>query len=778
MPIRLSGMSSGLDTEALVTALVSSYSLQKDNLVKAQTKLSWKQDAWKTMNTKIYGFYTGTLSSMQYSKNYALKKATISNSNYATVSASTSAVTGTQSLKVKKMAASGYLTGGQIAAKASSGSSKITGDTKLSAIQGMSDSVSGNLKITSEGKTSQIALSSDMTVNQFVAKLKDAGVNANFDENNQRFFVSAKTSGADHDFSLSAVDANGNSALNALGLNGATVNNLDEVIRPYKAVTDNANYVDETAQAAYDSKINQFNAGLKNQLSAVKSQNQQNTLLSYQKQYAQSFAATASASSLTDASDALDAELATLRTRKQELDQKNTDGTITDDEKTELSTVSTKISAASTVLEKMGNGTWTDTDRTNYVNEIETSLNNGTDKLNTLTEGILNTYREAGIISATDTTSVTIDAEKGSVQIHDTVGMQNKLKDDGTIDTDNYTYTQAIANGSTIATEARDAAQADYDYAQRMVDAYNVARQGETAPGYAAALSQLGITSTGGIGAVRVYGSDSEIELNGATFKNNTNTYSINGLTITATAVTGDTAVSITTENDVDGIYDQIKSFLSEYNSMIKDIDTAYNASSAKGYEPLTSEEKSAMTDDEVDKWEKKVKDSLLRKDSTLGAVSSALKTDMLKSFNINGKNYSLASFGITTAGYFTSTANERGVFHIDGDEDDATTKSNTDKLKAAIANDPDAVISFFSQLSQSVYKDLGKRMQTSSISSAFTIYNDKELAKEYSDYTTKISNKEDEVSKWEDYYYTKFTRMESALASLNSQSSSLSGLF
>lgn len=49
MPIRLSGMSSGLDTDAIVQALVSSYSTTKTNLEKAQTKLSWKQDAWKTV---------------------------------------------------------------------------------------------------------------------------------------------------------------------------------------------------------------------------------------------------------------------------------------------------------------------------------------------------------------------------------------------------------------------------------------------------------------------------------------------------------------------------------------------------------------------------------------------------------------------------------------------------------------------------------------------------------------------------------------------------------
>ena len=49
MAIRLSGMVSGMDTESLVSALVSSYKLKKDNLVKAQTKLSWKQEKWKTI---------------------------------------------------------------------------------------------------------------------------------------------------------------------------------------------------------------------------------------------------------------------------------------------------------------------------------------------------------------------------------------------------------------------------------------------------------------------------------------------------------------------------------------------------------------------------------------------------------------------------------------------------------------------------------------------------------------------------------------------------------
>ena len=94
------------------------------------------------------------------------------------------------------------------------------------------------------------------------------------------------------------------------------------------------------------------------------------------------------------------------------------------------------------------------------------------------------------------------------------------------------------------------------------------------------------------------------------------------------------------------------------------------------------------------------------------------------------------------------------------------------------ISNDPDTVISFFSQLSTQLYTDLGKKMSASSTSSAYTIYNDKQMNTQYSEYNTKISAAEDKVTTWEDYYYSKFSAMESALAKMNAQSSSLSGLF
>ena len=82
------------------------------------------------------------------------------------------------------------------------------------------------------------------------------------------------------------------------------------------------------------------------------------------------------------------------------------------------------------------------------------------------------------------------------------------------------------------------------------------------------------------------------IYLNGARYENNDNTFEINGLTFTALATTAENEeITVTTEQDTDGIYDMIKNFLKEYNAVLNEMDKLYNAESAKGYEPLTDEE-------------------------------------------------------------------------------------------------------------------------------------------------------------------------------------------
>ena len=509
MPIRITGLASGLDTEAIISALVSSYNYKTEKYKKAQTKLSWKQDAWKTLNTKIYSLYN-SVGTMRYSSAYNMCTATVSDSTKATVSANSSAVNGVQTLQIKSVARSEYITGA--AMSKSNSDDKVSGSSTLREL-GYTGGES-TIKITNHetGETTDITVTSDMTIKEFVDAVNETGVKASFDEKNQRIFLSSASTGADNGFDLKAQDGNGDDALYALGL-----------------------------------------------------------------------------------------------------------------------------SMESTV------------------------------------------------------------------------------------------YQSTAYNAGNSRTEAADA----------------------------------------------------KIILNGAEYTSSTNEFTVNGISITALAVTGENEeLSLTVATDTQGLYDKIKEFLTSYNTLINEITSLYNADSASGYEPLTDDEKDQMSDAEIEKWEDKIKSALLRRDDTLQSIMNGMTTAMSKSYTINGKSYNLSSFGIMTLGSLNAAKNEQYAYHIDGDEDDSATSGNADKLMAAIKEDPDGVVEFMKQLATGLYNSIDAKMKSTTLSSSYVVYNDKEMASEYSDYTDLITKWEEKLTEQEDYYYKKFAAMETALANLNSQTSALSGLF
>lgn len=567
MAIRITGMNSGLDTESIISELVKAKSTKKDSLVKAQTKLQWKQDAWKELNTKVYTLYSKTLSNMRLQGDYYKKTTKVSNSNAASVITGANAVNGVQTLKIDKLAKSGYLTGAELTTTKTNGDgttttekAKYDSSTKLGEM-GITFT-DGKAKIDLEvgGKDKGFEITANMTVNDLVNKFKDAGLNASFDAKNQRFFISSKETGAAGNFDITG------DAAKVLGLKALTVEKKAEYEQYCKYDENSGAYV-------------------------VKDE-------------------------YKDGTGAIKAE-------------------------------------------------------------VKAAVDKALDELNA------------------------------------------------------YSY-----------------------------------------------------------GATKIDGQDAEITLNGAKFTSSTNTFQINGLTITANTET-DEEFTITTENDTDGIYDMIKNFFKEYNTLINEMDSLYNADSTKGYEPLTDEEKEAMSEKEIEKWEEKIKDSILRKDSTLSSVASAMKSIMAQGIdmkdekgnplrdakgNAYGKLY-LSDFGINTLGYFTAKDNEKGAYHIDGDPDDTSTSGNGDKLKTAIANDPDKVVAFFTQLSKNLYEKLGDMMKKTDYSSSFTLYDDVSMKEEYDDYTSKIKTQEQKITDFEDRYYKKFSAMETALAKLSSKESAISGL-
>ena len=509
--IRITGMNSGLDTDAMVRELVNAYEKQGEKYTKAKTKTEWKQEAWTNLNNKIKNFFTKQASNMRFSSSYSKKKTTVSDSSKASVIAGNSAVNGTQTLEVKELAKSAYLTSGEITVKDENGKDVKASRTTTLADLGLNISGEIELKIGKGAKDASgnytefvnppIRVTKDTTLAELQGQIGAAGFNSSYDEATGRFFISSRESGEANDFGFVSDDAGGK--------------------------------------------------------------------------------------------------------------------------------------------------------------KVQELLKLGT------------------------------------------------------------------ANG-----------------------------------------------------ASKIDGSDAEIKLNGATFKSATNNFSINGLTITAKEKTSG-AISLVTDMDYDEIYDNVKNFFKEYNSLMNEMDKLYNAASSKGYEPLTSEEKDAMTDDEVEKWETKIKDSLLRGDSELDTISSAMRQAMLSTFDIDGKTYSLSSFGINTLGYFEAADNEKNAYHIDGDKDDSSTSGNDDKLRAMIASNPTATASFFQQLSSKLYDAMNKiQSRSDSYTSFGNFFSDKKLQNDYVEKDKQVTKWEKYVADQEEKYYKQFTAMESAMSSLNSQQSYISQLF
>lgn len=278
-----------------------------------------------------------------------------------------------------------------------------------------------------------------------------------------------------------------------------------------------------------------------------------------------------------------------------------------------------------------------------------------------------------------------------------------------------------------------------------------------------------GDTSTG---MVVTAASDSEVEYNGVTLKSDTTDISIGGVTATLIATTGNDTVNITVTSDASSIYDSVKDFITEYNSILSELNTKYNAESSKGYEVLTDDQKKAMSDDEVDKWNTKIKNSLLRRDSTVDGLVSTMRNSLLGSVTAsNGKKYSLANLGITTS----TDYKENGLLHIKGDEDDSVYADSENTLKKMIEEDPNTVMDVMTGLLSNLYSKLGDKMGSTTLSSALTFYNDKEMTKQLKDYKKEISNWDTKLSTLENRYYSQFTAMEKAMASMQSKQNALS---
>lgn len=741
MPIRFTGMNSGLQTDLIIQELVKGQKAKVDNAKKVHTAFQWKQDAWKELNTKALKLHK-MIDSMRWSDAFVKKTSKVSNTAKASVVTGDTAVKGVQELQVNELAKTAYLTGGKITAASGE-------NTKLSALTGgpANDNDTISLTVNSGGKDQKIELTGASTIKDVVNQLKNAGLNASFDANNGRFFISSKTMGASGDFTITADNENGFKALSALRINDQKTNMaVYEKLAAIGEFDGNGDFVlkkpgeyEELIKSFTDSRIAADKASLKSTNDALAVIDKRiDTKLSAYRDY------------LADpARGNLDPTDVANMTTKQVMDKMQS---ISDDNKKALGDA--------------------EKDLKDYYDNVAANPGLADPDVEKALKDAITAEKE----KQKDFTALKFDDYNAAAYEKDMTTIFGELKTDGSGDREgggledkkSELETQLTPPNASDPDSVRDNYRAEAE--KQVEDDIKFAHEALSKP-IDSAPDPL----------TRIKGQDAKITLNGAEFTSNTNTFTINGLTINAIQKTdpGET-ITITTEDDTQGIYDTIKNFIKEYNALINEMDRLYNADSNRDYKPLTEEEKEAMSEKEIEEWEKKIKDSVLRRDSSLFDISNVMKNAMMSGVKVNGKDKEmhLSDFGIEALSYFLAGKNEKNAYYISGDPDSLQTAGKDDKLKEWIAKDAQTVTDFFTGLSKNLFAEMDKIiMKSDNFKSFNSLYNDKQYKTDLIKYNNEIAKQEAKLTKMEDKFYKQYTAMEVAMAKMQSNQSALSGL-
>ncbi|SHI04925.1 flagellar filament capping protein FliD [Clostridium intestinale] len=243
--------------------------------------------------------------------------------------------------------------------------------------------------------------------------------------------------------------------------------------------------------------------------------------------------------------------------------------------------------------------------------------------------------------------------------------------------------------------------------------------------------------------------------------------------------------VTISGSKDTSKLVDKLKEFVKDYNEVIGKITTKLNEKKDLNYKPLTEAQKADMTDDQIEKWETKVKQGLLKRDNDLTSITSQLRYAFYDS--INGTNLNITSLGID----FSNDVDKAGQLVID-----------EDKLSKALADNSEDVVKLFTQSAPSGTTDKKEIYNNSGIFQRIkTILNDSVMTSSSSflkkvgyegtstyasnDITTDLLKREKQISLMESNLkdrqtnlYKKFAALEKAMNNYNSQSSWLSQQF
>lgn len=271
-------------------------------------------------------------------------------------------------------------------------------------------------------------------------------------------------------------------------------------------------------------------------------------------------------------------------------------------------------------------------------------------------------------------------------------------------------------------------------------------------------------------------------------FSRSSNTFDLDGMSITLNGTfevkDGETPVTFSSKTDTDKIIDVVKTMVEDYNAIVSEVKKAYSDMpleklNGSRYKPLTDEDKADMTESEIKAYEEKAKTGILFMDRDLSSLYSALRSAVAP----GGSDGSfLRSIGIKTSyedGLTTLSLDENALREaLEQNPDqvkDAFTKSKengaaSDGLMASIQKVTDRYAATTGATKGILIEKAGSKYSPSAALNNTLLEQMKDIDKQVDKWQAKMSDKVD-------YYTNKFTQLEMLIAQMNSQSSSLAGM-
>lgn len=271
-------------------------------------------------------------------------------------------------------------------------------------------------------------------------------------------------------------------------------------------------------------------------------------------------------------------------------------------------------------------------------------------------------------------------------------------------------------------------------------------------------------------------------------FSRSSNTFDLDGMSITLNGTfevkDGETPVTFSSKTDTDKIIDVVKTMVEDYNAIVSEVKKAYSdmpleKSDGSRYKPLTDEDKADMTESEIKAYEEKAKTGILFMDRDLSSLYSALRSAVAP----GGSDGSfLRSIGIKTSyedGLTTLSLDENALREaLEQNPDqvkDAFTKSKengaaSNGLMASIQKVTDRYAATTGATKGILIEKAGSKYSPSAALNNTLLEQMKDIDKQVDKWQAKMSDKVD-------YYTNKFTQLEMLIAQMNSQSSSLAGM-